>query len=182
MFIQIKLLLLSIFVAVAFCYDWKAFKSIHNLAFSSVTEEVKRLAIFTQKMDEITNHNLKAIFDKSISYTLGANEFTHLTYAEIVARSTGFSKDQKGRAFEAAAAVKTTTKRVLEASGCTCTCPTTPPQVKVQTTKASAPASVDWRGTALVGPIKDQGICGWVIINMKIFLTRVRIFKIDRDF
>jgi hypothetical protein len=49
MFIQIKLL--STFVAVAFGYDWK---SVNHLAFSSVTEEIRRLAIFTQKMDEIT--------------------------------------------------------------------------------------------------------------------------------
>ena len=124
-------------------------------------------------MDEITNHNLKAIFDKSISYTLGANDFTHLTFDEIVATRTGFSKNQKGRAFEAAASAKTTTKKVLEASGCTCTCPTTPPQVAIQTTKMSATASVDWRGTALVGPIKDQGNCGWVIINKKIFLVGI---------
>jgi hypothetical protein len=100
MFLQLKLLFLSTFVALAFGFDWKTFKSVHNLAFSSGAEEIKRSAIFNQNMDAITNHNLKAIFDKSITFTLGANQFSHLTYDEIVATRTGYYISLNGCDFE----------------------------------------------------------------------------------
>lgn len=145
MFSYLKFLILLItFIGVTLGNDWAGHKTKFGLKFSTKTEESDRQAIWTQNMDAINRHNQKAFTDKSVTYTMGVNQFTHLRHDEFVARHTGYMRHKNnGKAL--IPTVKTTTIKSTTA--------------KPATVTSSLP-QVDWRNTALVGPIKDQGNCG----------------------
>jgi len=166
MLIQVKLFLLAAFIAVSLAQpDWSSHKQQFGLKFRSVGEEQYRQGIYTKNLNEINAHNQRAASDKSVSYTKGINQFTHLTEEEFFAKHTGFKpKNKTIRAIlDASDSESERVKRQVKTTSkpCSCTCGTTAKPVtgKQTTTVASKNTEVDWRGTR-VGPIKDQGSCG----------------------
>ena len=146
MFSYLKfIILLTTFIGVTLGNDWTGHKTKFGLKFSTTTEEKDRQAIWTQNMDAINRHNQKASSDKSVTYTMGANQFTHLSHDEFVARHTDYMRHKNGNRKALIPAKTTTTIKSTTAKPATIT--------------TSLP-KVDWRGTPLVGPIKDQGNCG----------------------
>jgi len=94
-------------------------------------ELVARYAVFKQNMDFITEHN-----KKNLSYTLGMNKFGDMPFNEFHAKYTGYN--QVKRDFIRS---KNGPAHVLGAH-------------------ENNPASVDWRKSGAVTPVKDQGQCG----------------------
>ena len=166
MVIQVKILILTLFVSLSSGYDWNAHKKNHGLTFSTMSEEIKRQTVFSQNMATIDEHNKKAESDKTISYKLGQNHLTHLTFEEVSAKCMGYAiKKNRGGRFESQRSERQITKSpVVAASGCSFTCApetTTKPFIPVKaTTPSNSATSIDWRGTPRVGPIKNQGSCG----------------------
>ena len=138
---------------------WNTYKTNHGKVFSSSFHELKRKSIWLSNVNDINTHNAAA--DNGIhTFKLGINKFTDFTYEEFVSTHTGFSQSncvQVG----AKSRIITTTKK---------TTTTTTKKAITTTTKATTsvdtpglPASVDWRTvTGYVGPIKDQGQCGFI--------------------
>jgi len=106
-----------------------------NLDFANGKEFLKRLDIFSKNFDVIESHNA----DKTQTYTLGVNQFTHLTFEEFVdAVHIGGTRPPQLRRGPADA-------------------------FHAEPADASAnPASVDWStvSPAVVGPVHNQGSCG----------------------
>ena len=120
------LILLTTLIGVTLGNDWAGHKTKFSLKFSTTTEESDRQAIWTQNMDVINRHNQKAFTDSSVTYKMGANQFTHLRHDEFISQHTGYVRNenfnthggnvQVTRPSRARRALTTT------ASGCTCTC------------------------------------------------------------
>jgi len=105
----------------------------HNLKFKDGSEFIKRLAIFASNLDGIEKHNA----DKSQTYQLGQNQFTHLTFDEFLdAVHVGGTSVPNLR--------RQPTAVVHSAPA----------------DKATLPESVDWSTAGAVTPVKDQGNCG----------------------
>ena len=167
MLVQVKLFLLATFIAVSFAQpDWSSHKKQFGLNFRSVGEEQYRQVVYSKNINAINAHNQRAASDKSVSYTRGVNQFTHLTYEELIAKYTGYkSKNSTMRAFlDASNSESERVKRQARTTSrpCSCTCGTTARQTTARrtTTVASKKTEVDWRGTIRVGPVKSQGSCG----------------------
>jgi len=104
-----------------------------KLDFADGKEFLKRLDIFAKNVDAIDSHNA----DKTQTYTLGVNQFSHLTFEEFVQEAhiggTRPPQLRRGPADEFHAAPA----------------------------DASAnPTSVDWTTQGVVGPVHNQGSCG----------------------
>jgi cathepsin L len=103
-----------------------------NLQLKDGAEFIHRLEIFASNLDQIEKHNA----DKTQTYQLGVNQYTHLTFDEFV------DSVKLG--------LKTPFLR-------------RPPSNFVHhapSDKASLPASVDWVSAGAVTPVKNQGNCG----------------------
>ena len=131
-----KFLLLALLVS--FVYSKEAWES-HKLTFGKVyspQEETYRRSIFEKNLIIIEEHNKKA--DEGLfSYRLGVNKFTDLEYEEFIAKYTGFVPMNFTNEIE-----EVTEETQL---------------------KEKPPKSRDWRDIpGRVGPIKQQGQCGYV--------------------
>ena len=115
---------------------WEDFKAQHKRSFSDPNQEKARKGIFLANANEVNQHNSR--FAKGLeSYEKGINQFSDYTYDE-------FSKIFNG----ATNVVKNSPKG----------------RDVVDTLRGEArqlPASVDLRNTGFVGPIKNQGTCGY---------------------
>nr|AAC49361.1 P21 [Petunia x hybrida] len=94
--------------------------------YDSVEEIKQRFDIFLDNLEMINSHN-----DKGLSYKLGVNEFSDLTWDE-------FRRDRLGAAQNCSA----TTKGNLKLRD------------------AVLPETKDWREAGIVSPVKNQGKCG----------------------
>ncbi len=101
----------------------------YNLKFQDGKEFIKRLQVFADNFDAIEAHNAQ-----KLSYTMGLNQFSHLTHEEFLdavrlggTRPPNFRKN----------GLKDTPKDV-----------------------ASLPSSIDWVAKGAVTGVKNQGSCG----------------------
>lgn len=177
MSIEIKFFILfSAIVSVTLGSDWEAHKAKFGLKFKSLTDESDRIAIWQQNVDTINRHNKKAETDKSLTYKMSINQFTHIKYEEIVANHMGYVRGRKGAysGLDESSASLIRGRRAAS-TNCSCSCTstttttttTTPKQTTttttakpITTTSISSANSIDWRGNVMVGPIKNQQICG----------------------
>lgn len=134
--------LLSLFLAVATAenaqpheyYEKLFFEHMQQfkLVFKSGAEFVERLKIFASNVDDIEKHNA----DKTQTYQLGINQFTHLTFSE----------------FQDAVRIGGTRPPFLRRQGADF--------LHTAPVDATNPTSVDWVAAGAVTPVKDQGNCG----------------------
>ncbi|CAI9260089.1 unnamed protein product [Lactuca saligna] len=94
--------------------------------YETADEMKQRFSIFLESLETIRSHN-----KKGLSYTLGVNEFSDMTFEE-------FSKQKLGAA-----------------QNCSAT-----KQGNHKLTDVVLPLTQDWRKTGIVSPVKNQGSCG----------------------
>eukprot|EP01039_Chlorochromonas_danica_P008329 gene8330-9182_t len=104
----------------------------YKLEFKNGDEFLKRLNIFIENVDIILTHNE----DLTKTYSMGLNQFAHLTFEE----------------FREAVGIGGTRPRPYRDPS--------PYQHFAPTNTTSLPEIVDWSGKGAVTPIKDQGNCG----------------------
>jgi len=126
---------LAVAILVAVCsvsahHDWEEYKHNHNKTYHDSKEDAYRKEIFLRKVAEMEAHNA----DTSKTYKKGINRFTDMTAEEFRAQFTGANP------------------AVVNKSGSVS-------QFQLST-RASVPASIDWRTHNVVTPVKDQGQCG----------------------
>ena len=112
---------------------WNIYKSLYNLEFDDQQSEKANQETWTKKLKSIHDHN-KAFLENKLTYSVGLNKFSHLSYDEVISKYTGY-KPLHNRS----ETMSSNYKRQIN---------------------TKSPNSVDWSTTYLVGPIKDQGTCG----------------------
>ncbi|CAH1227176.1 CTSV [Branchiostoma lanceolatum] len=112
---------------------WENYKGHYGMSFGE-EEEGRRLAIFENNTKLINKHNAEADMGMH-TYTLGINQFAHMTNDEFVANVIGGCLLDRN-------ASKSTADHVYESN------------------MVEVPASVDWRTEGAVTPVKDQKQCG----------------------
>jgi hypothetical protein len=103
----------------------------HHFTFADALEYARRLENFIKNDVFILKHNAKS----DTGFTLGHNEFSHLSFEEFKARKTGFQMP-KGYL----------EKRLSKKNGLF--------------KNVEAPESVDWVKKGAVTAVKNQGQCG----------------------
>ena len=118
-------------------------REIYNVKFATPAEQNHRLRIFHLNF-------LKIKGTKTDSYTLGLNQFAHLSEPEFVAKYTGYRAQSKK----------------LKASNSV-----------HQNTLGQQPTNVDWRQQGAVNPVKNQGQCGscWAFSAVAAFESASKI-------
>ena len=137
---NISILILGALVGLALAINgdnWENHKKKFRLSFKNNLENDYRKTIWSKNIKLIDEHN-KEFANGLQTYQMSSNKFTHLNYTEFISQYTGHNVGNGRRLNEIKGKAGKTTKPVVTAT----------------------PASVDWRGSIMVGPIKDQGNCG----------------------
>lgn len=129
---------------------FQRWKAAYNKSYATVAEERRRFRVYARNMAyiEATNAEAEAA---GLTYELGETAYTDLTNQEFMAMYTAPAPAQ----LPADESVITTRAGPVDAVG------GAPGQLPVYVNlSASAPASVDWRASGAVTPVKNQGRCG----------------------
>lgn len=129
---------------------FQRWKAAYNKSYATVAEERRRFRVYARNMAyiEATNAEAEAA---GLTYELGETAYTDLTNQEFMAMYTAPALAQ----LPADESVITTRAGPVDAVG------GAPGQLPVYVNlSTSAPASVDWRASGAVTPVKNQGRCG----------------------
>jgi C1A family cysteine protease len=129
---------------------FQRWKAAYNKSYATVAEERRRFRVYARNMAyiEATNAEAEAA---GLTYELGETAYTDLTNQEFMAMYTAPAPAQ----LPADESVITTRAGPVDAVG------GAPGQLPVYVNlSTSAPASVDWRASGAVTPVKNQGRCG----------------------
>ena len=121
--------------------DWISYKQSFELKFEDQSLEKSKQETWEKNVALIEDHN-KQFSENKQSYYMAINEFAHMSTEEVISFNTGFKKSDNFK-----------TKFKKEESS----------NVNFKTMASS---SVDWTTSHLVGPIKNQGLCGLVILHI----------------
>jgi C1A family cysteine protease len=98
----------------------------HGKTFATPAEYFHRLAVFAKTHTKIEEHNAK-----ETTYTLGHNQFSHMTEEEFIAKNTGLNLPQD---YER--------------------------HIVAENNLGDIPDTLDWRTKGAVNPVKNQANCG----------------------
>lgn len=111
---------------------WEDWKAQHGKVYQNQTEMNYRRAVWEKNLLMLLRHNQEASAGKH-SFTLGLNHLADMTAEEINERLNGLKVEEP-------LDLRNNTHRTINA--------------------LSLPTSVDWRKSGLVGPVRNQGLCG----------------------
>ena len=109
---------------------FSAFKAQYSKSYNSVDEHLYRFKVFQDNLELIESHNAKP----NETYTLAANEFADLTFAEFKSKYLGYLPSDPS----------------VMAAKCE----------KNETRSINAPDQVNWSSAGKVQDVKNQGNCG----------------------
>ncbi|KAM9383903.1 cathepsin S, ortholog 1 [Pholidichthys leucotaenia] len=111
---------------------WEEWKLKHSKVYDNQTEIIFRRAVWEKNLLLVLRHNLEASAGKH-SFTLGMNQLADMTAEEVNEKLNGLRLEEPAGS---------TNGSFKDVNG------------------LSVPQSVDWRKDGLVGPVRNQGLCG----------------------
>ncbi|CAL4124926.1 unnamed protein product, partial [Meganyctiphanes norvegica] len=149
------------------------FISKYNKTYENEAEAKKRIAIYQDNVKEMEDHNKLYETGKS-SYQMGVNEYSDLTYDEVISNLTGIISDVTGTNETNV----TGEVRVAESY----------PYWYIPKDIGKEPESVDYRDTGAINPIRNQKKCGscWSFsaigsIESQIFLQHGQLVRLSEQ-
>merc|ERR1711998_662109 len=118
---------------------FEAWRRQYRPSFASAEETVERMSIFNENLEFVRKHNAQ-----ELSYTLGMNEYAHLTFDEFKAQRLGYKEATLGLTVVKAGEDPSLNRSSHSFTGLA----------------ESLPTAVDWVSKGATTAVKNQGTCG----------------------